>query len=71
MLQNFNLGQTERVLVIRNWLGRVGLQPKATLTQEEQEAYNDEKGCLNNKIKKFKPEYNKTIKSVQFCKLIR
>ena len=44
MLQNFNWGHTERVLVIKIWLGREGLQLIATLTQEEQEACNDEKG---------------------------
>ena len=37
MLQNYNLGQKERVLVIKNWLGREGLQLIATLTKEEQD----------------------------------
>ena len=42
MLQNLNLGQTERVSVIKNWLGREGLQQKATLTEKEKEACIDE-----------------------------
>ena len=36
MLQNVNLGQTEGVSVIKNWLGREGLQLIVTLTQEEE-----------------------------------
>ena len=32
MLQNYNLGQTEKVFVIKNWLGREDLQLIATLT---------------------------------------
>ena len=43
MLQNFNLGPKERVLVIKNWPGREGPQLIAILTQEEQE---DEKGLF-------------------------
>ena len=31
MLQNYNLGQTERVSVIKNWLGKEGLQHIVTL----------------------------------------
>ena len=38
MLQNYNLGQTEQVSIIQNWLGRDGLQLIATLTKEKQEA---------------------------------
>ena len=53
MLQNFNLGQTERVSVIKNWLGREGLQLIATLTQEEHEAGNDEKGLFETINKKL------------------
>ena len=26
MIQNFNRSQTERVLIIKNWIGRQGLQ---------------------------------------------
>ena len=34
MLQTFIFGQTERVLVIKNWQGREGLWLTVTLTQE-------------------------------------
>ena len=35
MLQNFNLIQIERVLIIKNWLGSQGLQLLETLTEAE------------------------------------
>ena len=71
VLQNYNLDQTEKVSIIKNWLGREGLQVVATLTQDEQEAYNNDKGLFNTCNRKFKPPYNRKIKSLQFCRLIR
>ena len=56
ILQNFNLGQTERVSFIRNWLGRDILQLIATLTQEEQLACNDKKSLFETLNKKLKPQ---------------
>ena len=47
MLQNYNLDQTEKVSVIRNKLGREGPQLIANLTDEEQEACNNETGLFN------------------------
>ena len=70
MLQNYNLGQTEKLSVIKNWLGRDDLQLIATLTQAEQVTCNNEMGLFDTLNKKFKPEYNETIKCLQFCKLI-
>ena len=71
MLQNYNLGQTEKVLIIKTWLGREGLHLKATLTDKEQESCNNMKGLFDALNRKLKPQYNKPIKSLQFCKLIR
>ena len=70
MLQNYNLGQREGVSVIKNWVDREGLQLMAHLTKEEQDGCNDEKGLFENLRKKFKPQFNETIKSLQFCKLV-
>ena len=55
MLSSYNLGLTEKESIIKNWLGRGGLQLKATLTQGEQEAYNNEKGLFYTLDRKFKP----------------
>ena len=35
MLQNYTLGQTEKVLIIKKWLSREGLQLIAMLTDKE------------------------------------
>ena len=71
MLQNYNLGKTEKVSIIKNWLCREVLHLIATFTQNEQEACNNEKGLFDTLNRKFKPQYNETIKSLQFQKLIR
>ena len=71
MLQNFNISQTKRVLIIKNCLGRQGLQLLETLTLTEQEACNNEEGLFKILNKKFKWEYNETIKSLKFCNLVR
>ena len=39
--------------------------------QEEQKACNNKKGLFNTLNRKFKPQYNETIKSLQFHKFIR
>ena len=46
MSQNYNIIQAERVHIIKNWLGKQGLQLLETLTQVEQEACNDEESLL-------------------------
>ena len=52
----------------------MGLEGKAynsleTLNQAEQEVCNPE-GLFETVSNKFKPQYNKTIKSLHFCKLV-
>ena len=44
IFQKDNIKQTEIVPIIKNWLGRQGLQLLETLKQAEQEAGNDEEG---------------------------
>ena len=41
-----------------------------TLTKEEQDVYHDEKGIFETLNKKFKPQFNETIKLLQFHKLV-
>ena len=54
--------QTKRATVIRNWLGRIGIQFFETLIQAEQERCSTTEGLFNTLINKFKPQYNETIK---------
>ena len=57
--------QTERIAITNTWLGTKGLQFLEILTQAEKERCNMTEGLLNTLVKKFKPQYNKTIKSLQ------
>ena len=61
MPQNYNMGQKEKVSIIKNWLSREGL-----LTDEKQEACNNKKGSFNT-FNKNLSQYNETIKFLQFC----
>ena len=62
MLQNYNLKHAERVSVIKNWLARQALQLIVTLTKEEQNVYNNDKGLFETLRKKLKPQFNEMIK---------
>ena len=53
----------------KKWLGRKGLQFLKVLTQTKQEICNKTECLFNTLNNKFKPQYNKTIKSLQFYKL--
>ena len=48
-----------------------GLQLLETLTQAEQEKCETPEGLFSTLNGKFKPWYSETIKSLQFCKLVR
>ena len=71
MLQNFNINTAERKSIIKDWLGRQGLQLLGTLIQSEQETCNDEEGLFVILNKTIKPKHNETIKPLQFHNLIR
>ena len=48
--------------IIKNWLGRQGLQLLESVTQAVQEICNTEGGLSELFNNKFKPQYNETIK---------
>ena len=61
--------EAEKLAVVKNWLGRKGLHYLETLTTEEREMCNMLEGLFEMLANKFKPQYNETIKSLQFRKL--
>ena len=63
--------QIEKITSIKNWLGRNGLQFLETLIQAEQERCNTMGGLIAILHNKFKTQYHETIKSLQYCKLVR
>ena len=67
----YNTPQAEQLLVVKNWLGCKGLQFLEALTNEEKCACNPLEGLFEILMNKFKPQFNETIKSLQFYKLSR
>ena len=61
----------EKTPLIKTWLDRKGLQLLEMLTQAQKEKYKTSKGLFKTLNDKFKPQYNETIKSLQFHKLSR
>ena len=56
--------------MLKNWLGRKDLQFTESLTEAEKDSCSTLEGLFIILTNKFKPQFNKTLKSLQFCKLI-
>ena len=69
ILSTHNTLQTDKLALVKNWLGRKGLQYLETLMTAEKETCNTLEGLFKMLYNKFKPQYNETIKSLQFRKL--
>ena len=57
--------------MVKNWLGRKGLHYLESLTEAEKYACNTLQGLFDTLAAKSKPQFNKTIKLLQFRKLYR
>ena len=64
VLSTYNTPQTDKLALVKNWLGRKGLQYLETLTNMEKEMCNTLEGLFETLTNKFKPQYNETIKSL-------
>ena len=62
----YEIKDTEKLPMIK-WLRKEGLQFIQTL---EQEAYETIKKLFNTLSEKFKQQHNKTILTLQYCKLV-
>ena len=71
VLSTYNTPQEDKLALVKNWLGRKGLQYLETLTNTEKETCNMLEGLFETLTNIFKPQYNETIKSLQFRKLYR
>ena len=61
----------DKLTLVKKWLGRKGLQYLEMLTMAEKETNSTLKGLFETLCNKCKPQYNETIKSLQFRKLHR
>ena len=71
MLSTYNAQEADKIAMVKNWLGRKGLHYIELLMENEKEACSTLEGLVNKLAAKFKPQYNETIKSLQFRKLYR
>ena len=65
----YNTLQADKLAVVKNWLGRIDLQHLETLVTAVKETCNTLEGLFETLLNKFKPQYNETIKLLQFRKL--
>ena len=67
----YNALEADKIAIVKNWLGRKGLHYLETLMANEKDACNMLEGLFDMLATKFKPQYNETVKSLQFRKLCR
>ena len=71
VLSTYNAQEQDKITMVKNWLGRKGLHYLESLTETEKHACNTLQGLFDMLAAKFKPQFNETIKSLQFRKLYR
>ena len=71
ILLAYNTQEAIKIAMVKNWLRRRGLHYIESLITNEKEACNMLEGLLDMLATKFKPQYNKMLKSLQFRKLYR
>ena len=71
MISTYNAHEQEKIAMVKNWLGRKGLHYIESLTEMETQECSTLQGLIDTLAKIFRPEYNETIKSLQFRQLCR
>ena len=71
VLSTYNAQEQDKITMVKNWLGRKGLHYLESLTEAEKHAGNTLQGLFDTLATKFKPQFNETIKPLQFRKLYR
>ena len=72
MLKTYNIQETDKIAMVKkNWLGRKGLHYIESLTEREKEKCGTLEGLFDMLATKFRPQYNQTIKLLQFRQLHR
>ena len=71
VLSTYNAPKQEKIAMVKNWLVREGLHYLESLTEGEKQVCDTLQGLIGTLAEIFRPQYNKTIKSLQFRKLCR
>ena len=69
MMSTHNACKQEKITIVKNWLGRKGLHYIESLAEVEKQACGTLQGLIDTLAKKFRPQYNEMIKSLQFRQL--
>ena len=70
-IKTYKVTDEENIPIIKNWLGRVGIQLIQTSMNTDKETCRTLKGLFSTIDGKFKSHHNQTILSLQCCKLKR
>ena len=62
---------TDKITIVKNWLGRKGLHYIESITEVQKQACGTLQGLFDTPAARFWPQFNETIKSLQFRKLCR
>ena len=71
VISTYNSHEQEKITMVKNWLDRKGLHYIESLTEMEKQECSTLQGLIDTLAKKFRPQYNETIKSLQFRQLCR
>ena len=71
MLSTYDAHEQDKIAMVKNWLGRKGLHYIKSLTEGEKEACNTLQVLFDTLATKFRPQFDETIKSLQFRKVYR
>ena len=71
IISTYRTPQAEQLAIVKNWLGRKGLQFMELLTHAEKDRCNTLEDLFIILTNMFRPKFNETIKSLQVCKLSR
>ena len=68
MLSTYNAHEQEKIAMVKNWLGRKDLHYLESWIEGEKQVCGTLQGLIDTLAEKFRPQYNETIKSLQFRK---
>ena len=71
VLSMYNAQEQDKITMVKNWLARKDPHYIESLREAEKHACNTPWGLFDTLAVKFKPQFNETIKSLQFRKLYR
>ena len=71
VLSTYHTQEHDKIAIVKNWLGRKGLHYIESLTKTEKQTCDTLQGLFDTLSEKFWPQFNETIKLLQFRKLCR